>query len=88
MVAYDGGTPSKSSTATVVITVDRNLYAPVFSPDRYETTILEIASPGDSIATVLATDQDTSVRLFLFIERLCICSNFAVITFTCYQLVK
>lgn len=68
MVAYDGGTPAKNSTATVAITVDRNLYAPVFSPDRYETTILETASPGDSIVTVLATDQDTSVRFSFFLR--------------------
>ena len=42
VLAEDGGSPPRSATATVSITVERNLAAPEFTPGRYETEILEV----------------------------------------------
>ena len=42
VLAEDGGSPPRSATATVSITVERNLAAPEFTPQRYETEILEV----------------------------------------------
>ena len=61
VLAYDGGSPPLSATATVHITVQRNLKAPVFAPNRYETEILETQPLADPIVTVTARDEDRLV---------------------------
>ena len=61
VVAISGGTPPKVATATVSITVDRNLYAPFFSPPQYGVAVLETAAPGTVILTVTAHDGDRAV---------------------------
>ena len=58
ILATDGGTPPKSTTATVEITVVRNLNAPEFNPSRYEIEILENQLLGENIATIVASDVD------------------------------
>ncbi len=59
MLAEDGGDPSKTSTATVLVNVNRNLYPPSFSPQRIDRNILETYPLGVVIADVNATDRDT-----------------------------
>ena len=61
MTVRDGGTPAKVATATVLVTVKRNLFPPKFEPLRIETSILESESLGVTIATVNAKDKDTKV---------------------------
>ena len=62
--ARDGGTPRLSATALVTVTVDRNLFSPVFSQDLYEETILETREPGDFALFFRASDADKSVIIF------------------------
>lgn len=59
--AVDGGTPSLSSSALVRITViDLNDNTPVPVPDNYAVTVLEDVAVGTTVATVAATDADSS----------------------------
>lgn len=79
VVAMDGGTPPRSSTATVVFTINRNLFAPSFNPQTIERNILENFQLGVLVADVNATDQDTKVRrspVFKWVLlRTCRCYN-------------
>ena len=61
VLARDGGTPSLSSTSTVLVNVVRNLFAPVFGQLLYEVTILETQDLGVEILRVFANDSDTKV---------------------------
>lgn len=61
--AQDGADPPKSSTAVLAITVERNLYAPVFQPQRIDISLLETQELGVAVSDVNATDEDTKVRL-------------------------
>lgn len=64
VIAEDAGTPSKSSTANVVIRIqDINDNDPVFDPKIYETVVSEIDPPGTPVITVTATDRDHNSRL-------------------------
>lgn len=62
VVAEDGGNPPKAATATVLVSVERNLYAPRFNPQRIDRDILETHPLGVPVTIVNATDQDTKVR--------------------------
>lgn len=62
-MAIDGGTPPRMSTATVQITVERNLNAPEFQPNRYEREVLETQALGEPIVTVTARDLDVNVSI-------------------------
>uniref|UniRef100_A0A672YHL4 Protocadherin beta-16-like n=1 Tax=Sphaeramia orbicularis TaxID=375764 RepID=A0A672YHL4_9TELE len=60
LIAVDGGTPQKSGTVNIDITVlDANDNAPVFNQSVYKATIMEDASVDTSIITVNATDADS-----------------------------
>ncbi|XP_035826841.1 protocadherin Fat 4, partial [Aplysia californica] len=59
VVARDGGSPARSATAVVSITVIRNLFDPEFVRPSYEETILETRVIGSSILQVQATDSDS-----------------------------
>ena len=61
MVAVDGGFPALSSTATVDITVTRNLNTPVFEDDIKTVIIPDNSLPGNHIFTATATDADREV---------------------------
>ena len=64
ILARDGGTPSRSATATVSITVIRNLFPPVFNnSDFIQVEITEQETIGAFITTVFAPDADTTVSL-------------------------
>lgn len=53
--------PKLSSTATVTVNVlDINDNAPMFEEDSYTATVVEDASPGSVVTTIVATDRDTS----------------------------
>ncbi|XP_017943214.2 protocadherin beta-15-like, partial [Manacus vitellinus] len=63
LTAVDGGSPPKSGTTQIHITVlDVNDNAPVFTQDRYTVQVLETASKGSVVMTVLASDQDAGVN--------------------------
>ncbi|XP_041364041.1 cadherin-23-like [Gigantopelta aegis] len=56
--AADQGSPPQTDLTVIVITVNRNLAAPMFVPRVYNVTILETQSLGDTITRVTATDSD------------------------------
>ncbi|XP_049330722.1 protocadherin gamma-A6-like isoform X28 [Astyanax mexicanus] len=59
LVAYDGGSPQKSGTVKITITVmDANDNAPIFSLPVYHTSMQENSPRGTYVATVTATDRD------------------------------
>lgn len=63
LVAFDGGQPSKSGVALIVVEVkDINDNIPVFDRDIYEALISEDVQPGTVISRVKATDQDTGIN--------------------------
>nr|XP_055063234.1 protocadherin gamma-B7-like [Misgurnus anguillicaudatus] len=59
LTATDGGTPQRSGTAVIHITVlDANDNVPVFSQSVYKVTLPENTPSGTSVITVSATDAD------------------------------
>ncbi|XP_023150305.2 protocadherin gamma-A5-like [Amphiprion ocellaris] len=60
LIAVDGGTPQKSGTVNIDITVlDANDNSPVFNQSVYKSTVMENAAKGTYITTVNATDADS-----------------------------
>uniref|UniRef100_A0A3Q3K1W8 Cadherin domain-containing protein n=1 Tax=Monopterus albus TaxID=43700 RepID=A0A3Q3K1W8_MONAL len=60
LIAVDGGTPQRSGTVNIDITVlDINDNPPLFNQTIYRATVLENATPGTHIMTVNATDADS-----------------------------
>ena len=49
------------NSATVTVTVDRNLQRPEFTQDNYETSIPETEDNGKAVLTVVANDADRLV---------------------------
>ncbi|XP_046907546.1 protocadherin gamma-A3-like [Hypomesus transpacificus] len=61
LIAVDGGNPQKSGTVNIDITVlDANDNAPVFNQSVYRAAVIENAPKGSYIATINATDADSS----------------------------
>ena len=59
VVATDNGSPSKSSTATVALTVsDVNDNSPKFAQEVYQFTVEEGRKAGTAVGGVSATDPD------------------------------
>ncbi|XP_050681661.1 protocadherin-like wing polarity protein stan isoform X2 [Leptidea sinapis] len=59
VVAQDDTFPPRSGTTTLQINVfDCNDHAPVFEMQQYEASVREGASPGTTVLTLKATDQD------------------------------
>ncbi|XP_067374266.1 protocadherin alpha-4-like isoform X10 [Channa argus] len=59
LTAIDGGTPAKSGTMVIVVSVlDNNDNSPVFSQTLYKATVYENVEIGTSIITLNATDLD------------------------------
>ena len=58
MIGYDSLTPYQRATATVDITILRNVNQPAFQPSSYTQTIQEDTEVGSLILTVTAFDQD------------------------------
>ena len=62
--AQDGGSPRLSDITRVEITVQRNLFPPVFNPLSYIATIPETQVVGSAVGIrVQATDADTTVSM-------------------------
>ena len=65
MRARDGGTPSLSSTVVLTVSVNHNLFAPLFLQNSYTVEISETTAPGTGILFVSASDNDVTVMEFL-----------------------
>lgn len=61
VIASDKGTPARSATALVFVTVTRNFFAPRWNRPDYSASILETQAPGVHFVTVEAEDQDREV---------------------------
>ncbi|XP_035862013.1 protocadherin beta-16-like [Sander lucioperca] len=60
LIAVDGGTPQRSGTVNIDITVlDANDNVPVFNQSVYKASVMENTTKGTSIITVNATDADS-----------------------------
>ncbi|XP_036069800.1 protocadherin gamma-A11-like [Oryzias melastigma] len=60
LIAVDGGTPQRSGTVNIDVTVlDANDNIPVFSQSVYKTSVVENTAKGTSVITVNATDADS-----------------------------
>ena len=68
MRVQDGGNPRLSDIAIVVVSVNRNLFPPVFQPQQYSNTILDTYSVGVPILTLTANDRDTTVNTVKFLD--------------------
>lgn len=65
--AADGGTPSRSSTAFLIINVnDVNDFEPRFRSDLYEVSLLESQLVGSFVASIPAVDLDEGINANLF----------------------
>ena len=66
IVAFDNGSPPRSATVTALININRNEFAPVFTQQNYEETILETDNTNTVILRVTATDADRIVSCLPF----------------------
>ena len=64
VVASDGGTPARSSTATVDVTVRRNLHKPQFAPNRYESDLLETQALGEPLLRVTTINTNVIINCY------------------------
>lgn len=63
LVCRDGGTPGRSTTATIVVTVaDINDHAPELPSDVIHVSVVENNPPRTVLTTVNATDRDVGVN--------------------------
>ncbi|KAL6474014.1 hypothetical protein MHYP_G00175750 [Metynnis hypsauchen] len=67
LTAVDGGTPPKSGTSQIVVIVlDTNDNAPVFSRPLYKTSIFENVPVGTTVVVLNATDMDEGTNSELY----------------------
>lgn len=69
--ARDGGVPFRFNTSVVIVTMQRNFQAPLWSAVSYQETVVETLSLGTVILTVSATDSDPLVCLMSYQELSC-----------------
>ena len=63
VVAYDGGSPPRSGTVDVTVTVtDANDNGPVFEYNSYEVSVDENIDVGTTVAKVTAFDADDGIN--------------------------
>ncbi|XP_024919227.1 putative protocadherin beta-18 [Cynoglossus semilaevis] len=63
LTALDGGSPQRSGTAVIHVTVlDANDNAPVFSQGIYKASVAENSLPGTVVVVVSASDADEGVN--------------------------
>lgn len=58
VTAYDTAARDMETSETVTITVRKNINAPIFSKQDYETTIYDYLPLGSEVIRVTATDND------------------------------
>ncbi|EFN76851.1 Cadherin-related tumor suppressor [Harpegnathos saltator] len=69
IVATDKGTPSRSTTAYLVIHVnDVNDHEPVFQRSEYSAVLSELSPIGSFVASISATDADSGVNAKIHYE--------------------
>uniref|UniRef100_A0A8D2D8V5 Dachsous cadherin-related 2 n=1 Tax=Sciurus vulgaris TaxID=55149 RepID=A0A8D2D8V5_SCIVU len=69
LLALDDGTPARSSSQTLTITVlDVNDHAPGFKQHLYEASVKENRSPGEFVVKVEAKDRDSGINSKLRFE--------------------
>ena len=78
IIAKDQGSPPRSATAIVYVTVLRNFFAPTWEPSSYSLRILETQAPGVEFSKVSARDRDQSVISFNLFSTEC---NFSGINY-------
>ncbi|XP_041845365.1 protocadherin gamma-A3-like isoform X5 [Melanotaenia boesemani] len=60
LIAVDGGTPQKSGTVNINVTVlDANDNIPIFNQSVYKASVMEDITKGTAVITVNATDADS-----------------------------
>ncbi|XP_013411494.1 protocadherin Fat 4-like [Lingula anatina] len=64
VIAYDEKYPSNVGSATVTVTVNRNVYRPEFTRTDYSATVDEHAHVGHLVTNVTATDGDSDGTLY------------------------
>lgn len=64
----DGGNPHLADISTVIVSVNRNLFPPIFQPQQYSRTILDTQAIGVPLVTITANDQDTTVCIYVRIS--------------------
>ncbi|XP_027864078.1 protocadherin alpha-C2-like [Xiphophorus couchianus] len=63
LTAVDGGLPSRSGTASIIVHVlDTNDNAPKFKPENYEVSVLENSPIGSRVIHLNATDVDDGLN--------------------------
>ncbi|XP_043982175.1 protocadherin alpha-C2-like [Gambusia affinis] len=63
LTAVDGGLPSRSGTASIIVHVlDTNDNAPKFKPENYEVSVLENSPIGSRVIHLNATDEDDGLN--------------------------
>ena len=63
VVAFDNGTPRKENATIIPIIVDRNVFAPEFTPETVLISIVISETNGSAITRVSATDRDEEVSI-------------------------
>ena len=66
VLASDGGTPARTDTTVVSISVERNLNTPSMSSQEYTASLLETQPLGEVFTQVQASDADQKVRNLIF----------------------
>lgn len=63
MAAYDSALPDDKAFATLIINIDRNLYAPEFDGNvlQYTASIKDYDPKGTFVVDINATDSDATV---------------------------
>ncbi|XP_030380643.1 cadherin-related tumor suppressor [Scaptodrosophila lebanonensis] len=69
VIVTDKGTPSRSTTAHLIIHVnDLNDHEPVFEKSEYSAVLSELTPTGTFVASITATDEDSGVNAQVFYE--------------------
>ena len=64
---WDSGNPEVTVSTVVTINVRRNLFTPTFDQDRYQASVSEHDSIGETVVVVSASDRDQPVNIVYFI---------------------
>jgi len=59
ITAFDNGTPPRSNSTIVYITIDRNRNAPFFNPTSYSASVADNGILGSQVAVLSVFDRDT-----------------------------
>lgn len=77
VAAYDTLDPTRRTEANVLININRNPNAPIFSEQSYFITVQESVALGTNIRTLTATDNDGDTVTYEIIDQNTAGSNYA-----------